>query len=156
VRGSPSTTFNTTFRGEIDPQYRKFRSTSLDTRYSWSTRFQSGVGWSRRYFIENVPGYNDPNFLNHYLNLDTRLSTADNRLGASYSMNFDVVQSRFTQQRINGYYNAQCCGIAAEYQRFKYSSTSGVPADSRFFMSFTLAGLGNFSPFSGALGNIPR
>jgi LPS-assembly protein len=156
VRGSPSTSFNTTFRGEIDPQYRKFRSTSLDTRYSWTTRFQSGVGWTRRYFIENVPGYDNPNFLNHYLNLDTRLSTADNRFGASYSMNFDVVQSRFTQQRLNGFYNAQCCGIAAEYQRFNYPSTSGVPGDNRFFMSFTLAGLGNFSPFSGALGNIPR
>jgi hypothetical protein len=71
-------------------------------------------------------------------------------------MNFDVLQSRMAQQRINGYYNAQCCGIAFEYQRFNYSSSAAVPADNRFFMSFTLAGLGNFSPFSGALGNIPR
>jgi LPS-assembly protein len=156
VRTSPSTAFNTTFRAELDPQYRKFRNTSLSTSYNWTTRFQSGVGWTRSYFIENVPGYNNPDSLTHYLNLDTRLSTADNRFGGSYSMNFNVAQSKFTQQRINGYYNAQCCGIAAEYQRYNYSTTSGVPADNRFFMSFTLAGLGNFSPFSGALGNIPR
>jgi hypothetical protein len=84
------------------------------------------------------------------------LSTRDNRFGSSYSTNYDVVQSRFTQQRINGYYNAQCCGIAFEYQRFNYPSAAAVPPDNRFFMSFTLAGLGNFSPFSGALGNIPR
>jgi LPS-assembly protein len=156
VRASPSTSFNTTFRAELDPQYRQFRSTSLDTRYSWTTRFQSGIGWNRRYFIEQVPGFDNPDLLSHYVNLDTRLSTADNRFGGSYSMNFDVAQTSFTQQRINGFYNAQCCGIAMEYQRFNYSSSSGVPADNRFFMSFTLAGLGNFSPFSGALGNVPR
>jgi LPS-assembly protein len=156
VRTSPSQGFNTTFRAEIDPQYRKFRTTSLATAYNWTTRFQTTVGWTRRYFIEGVPGFDNPNFLNHYLNFDSRLSTVDNRFGSSYSMNFDVQQSRLTQQRINGYYNAQCCGIAVEYQRFRYSSSVAVPADNRFFMSFTLAGLGNFSPFSGALGNIPR
>jgi hypothetical protein len=131
--------------------------TSLSTGYNWTTRFTTNVGWNRRYFIAGKAGYDNPDFLNHYLNLDTRLSTADNRFGGSYSMNFDVLQSQMTQQRINGYYNAQCCGIAFEFQRFNYYSASGaVPPDNRFFMSFTLAGLGNFSPFSGALGNIPR
>jgi hypothetical protein len=71
-------------------------------------------------------------------------------------MNFDVLRSTIRQQRINGYYNAQCCGIAFEFQRFNYGSSIAIPADNRFFMSFTLAGLGNFSPFSGAMGNVPR
>ena len=31
-----------------------------------------------------------------------------------------------------------------------------LPADHRFFLSFTLAGLGNFSPFNGALSGVPR
>ena len=155
ARVTPSPMFDTTFRAELDSQYRQFRTTSLSAGYR-KPRLQSSVGWSRRYFIEQVPGYNIPDLLTHYLNLDTRLSTADNRFGSSYSTNYDVVQSRFTQQRINGYYNAQCCGIAFEYQRYNYPSGAFVPADNRFFMSFTLAGLGNFSPFSGALGNIPR
>ena len=30
------------------------------------------------------------------------------------------------------------------------------PSDHRFFLSFTLAGLGNFSPFNGAMGGVPR
>ena len=64
------------------------------------TRSQSTIGWTRRYFIEQVPGFNDPDLLDHYLNFDTRLSTADNRFGTSYSLNYDVLQSRFTQQRI--------------------------------------------------------
>jgi hypothetical protein len=130
--------------------------TSLSTGYNWTTRFTTSVGWNRRYLVPGKAGYDNPDLLNHYLNLDTRLSTADNRFGSTYSMNFDVQQTKMTQQRINGYYNAQCCGIAFEFQRFNYYSSSGSVPDNRFFMSFTLAGLGNFSPFSGALGNIPR
>ena len=156
VRTSPTQAFNTTFRAELDPQFRELLMTSLSTGYNWTTRFNTNVGWNRRYFIAGKAGYDNPDVLNHYLNVDTRLSTANNQFGGSYSMNFDVMQSRMTQQRINGYYNAQCCGIALEFQRFNYSSSVAVPADNRFFLSFTLAGLGNFSPFSGALGNIPR
>ena len=70
----------------------------------------------------------------------------------------DVVHSTMLQQRVSGFYNAQCCGIAVEYQSYNFTGIAGVPipADHRFFMSFTLAGLGNFSPFNGALGGVPR
>ena len=56
------------------------------------------------------------------------------------------------------FYNAQCCGLAFEYQRYNFAGLPQyiVPADHRFFISFTLAGLGNFSPFSGGLGSVPR
>jgi len=59
---------------------------------------------------------------------------------------------------VSGFYNAQCCGIAVEYQSYNFSGIAGVPipADHRFFLSFTLAGLGNFSPFNGALSGVPR
>ena len=62
------------------------------------------------------------------------------------------------QQRISGFYNAQCCGIAFEYQRYNFGGYVGLPdpADHRFFLSFTLAGLGNFSPFNGAMSGVPR
>jgi hypothetical protein len=62
------------------------------------------------------------------------------------------------QQRVSGFYNAQCCGLAMEYQTYNYgaASLSPIPADHRFFLSFTLAGLGNFSPMNGALGGVPR
>ncbi len=156
VRSTPSLTFNTTFRAELDPTHRKLRTTSLSAGYNLTSRLQTNVGWSRRYFIEGLPGFDNPDFLDHYLNLDARTSTVNNRFGGSYSMNFDVLNSTLRQQRINGYYNAQCCGIALEFQRFNYGTSSGIPADNRFFMSFTLAGLGNFSPFSGALANVPR
>ena len=62
------------------------------------------------------------------------------------------------QERISGFYNAQCCGIAFEYQTYNFAGLPQyiVPSDHRFFLSFTLAGLGNFSPFSGGLGGVPR
>jgi hypothetical protein len=62
------------------------------------------------------------------------------------------------QQRISAFYNAQCCGLAMEYQTTNYGvgGLSPIPSDHRFFLSFTLAGLGNFSPFNGALSGVPR
>jgi len=69
-----------------------------------------------------------------------------------------VLHQTIVQQRISAFYNAQCCGLAMEYQTYNYgvNSSSPIPADHRFFMSFTLAGLGNFSPFNGALSGVPR
>ena len=57
-------------------------------------------------------------------------------------------------QRIVGYYNAQCCGVVVEYQQYNFPqySTYAVPQDHRFNIGFTLAGLGTFSNFLGAFG----
>jgi len=59
---------------------------------------------------------------------------------------------------VSAFYNAQCCGLAFEYQTYDHRglSSSPIAADHRFFFSFTLAGLGNFSPFNGALSGVPR
>ena len=55
------------------------------------------------------------------------------------------------------YYNAQCCGFSVEYQMFDLSRVSGAPVteDRRFNFSFSLAGIGSFSNFFGALGGAP-
>jgi hypothetical protein len=60
------------------------------------------------------------------------------------------------QQQITGFYNAQCCGLAFQYQTYNFGALSSLPPDHRFFLSFTLAGLGNFSPFNGAMSGVPR
>ena len=61
-----------------------------------------------------------------------------------------------SQQQITGFYNAQCCGLAFQYQTYNFGALSPLPPDHRFFLSFTLAGLGNFSPFNGAMSGVPR
>jgi hypothetical protein len=119
---------------------------------------QSSLGWSKRAFIQGLPGFNNPRDLDHALNGSATVRTANSRFGGVYSFNYDVLRSVMIQQRMSGFYNAQCCGVALEYQKYDFRSNpfSPIVSDRRFFMSFTLAGLGNFSPFNGALGMVPR
>lgn len=158
VRAVPTNDVNGTIRAEFDPRYHALRTVSAQATYSWTGRVQATAGWSKKSFIADLFGFNDPRFLDHYVNGTTTVHTKDNRLGSVYSFNYDVLRSALLQQRVSGYYNAQCCGLAFEYQTYNFGagSLSPVPADHRFFLSFTLAGLGNFSPFNGAMGGVPR
>jgi LPS-assembly protein len=158
LRASPTPTINATVRGEIDSRYKQLRTMSANANLNVTPQFQAGVGWSRRFFIAELPSFNDKRNLDHSLNLSGNLQTRDRRYGTQYSMSWDIHNSTLVQQRMTAFYNAQCCGIAAEYQRFNYP---GLPAyviasQNRFFLSFTLAGLGNFSPFNGGLNGVPR
>ena len=127
-----------------------------NTSYSWTNRLQITGGWTKRGYIPELQGFNDPATLDHAINASTTAHTKDNRVGGIYSFNLDILHHTLVQQRISAFYNAQCCGLAMEYQTVNYGVGSTIPADHRFFMSFTLAGLGNFSPFNGALSGVPR
>jgi LPS-assembly protein len=157
VRAMPSNIVNASVRAEFDSKYHELRTISAQAGFS-NANLQTSFGWSKRAFIEGVPGFNDPRNLDHSLNGTINLRTRDNKFGTMYSFNYDVLHGAVTNQRITGFYNAQCCGLAMEYQTYNYNSSinSPIPSDHRFFMSFTLAGLGNFSPFNGALGGVPR
>ena len=158
VRAMPSDGISTSLSAEFDSRYHSLRTMSANGSYSWTNRIQSSVGWSKRFLIPELSGFNDSKLLDQYITSSINLHTKDNRLGTLYSFNYDVRTSTMLQQRVSGFYNAQCCGIAVEYQSYNFSGIASVPipADHRFFMSFTLAGLGNFSPFNGALGGVPR
>ena len=156
VRALPSNDFNSTLRAEFDSRYHSLRTISASGTYSWTGRLQTTVGWSKRAFIQELAGFNDKNNLDQSINTSTNVHTKDNRFGTLYSFTYDVLRSNLLQQRITGFYNAQCCGIAFEYQVYNFGIGAIVPSDHRFFLSFTLAGLGNFSPFNGALSGVPR
>jgi len=158
VRAMPTTQLTANMRAEFDPRYHSLRTISASGSYSWANMFQLASTWSKRGFIPQLPGFNNPNLLDQAINAQTTLHTANNRLGGIYSFNYDILHKNVLQQRLSGFYNAQCCGIAFEYQTVNWGSLSNAPitSDHRFFMSFTLAGLGNFSPFNGALGGVPR
>jgi hypothetical protein len=76
------------------------------------------------------------------------------RVGTDYSINWDIQRETVIQQRIVGFYNAQCCGIVLEYQEYNPGAFSGslFPKDRRFNLGFTLAGIGTFSNFFGNFG----
>jgi LPS-assembly protein len=157
VRALPTNELNATVRAEFDSQYKKLRTISAQGGYS-TQRLQATASWSKRALIPELVGFNDKTFLDQYINGSGTMHTRDNRFGGVYSFNYDVLHAAVQQQRISAFYNAQCCGLAFEYQTYNYGSASlsPIPADHRFFLSFTLAGLGNFSPFSGALSGVPR
>ena len=146
------------FRAEYDTQFTAFRSLGADATIVVRDRLRSTIGWSQRRFVEGLPGFNDPNQLDHYLSQATLLRTKDNRFGTHYSFNYDVRLNSLLQQRIMAYYNAQCCGFSVEYQMFDLSrlgTRAPVVEDRRLNFSFTLAGIGSFSNFFGALGGAP-
>lgn len=159
VRATPTDGINATLRAEVDSQFKKLRTIGADGTVNRGTWLQVTAGWSQRRFIAGLPGFDDRGRLDHYLSNATTVKTPGNRVGGSYSFNYDVLRSYFLQQRFLGYYNAQCCGFAVEYQTFDFSglgSRSPVPRDHRFNFSFTLAGIGTFANFFGALSGAPR
>jgi hypothetical protein len=154
ARAMPTRTVSAILRAEIDERYLEFRRMTVGGAIN-AARVDLGADWTKDFFIEQLPPFNNPDALGHYLNFRTDLQTRDNRLGGHYSFNWDIKQAQLLQQRIVGFYNAQCCGIALEYQKLRIGVSSDTP-DRRFFLSFTLAGLGNFSPFNGAMSLVPR
>ena len=157
TRVVPTDTITANLRFEFDSKTRKLQQVSAQGSHNWTGRVQTSASWNKRLFIP-APGQVNQGVLNHYFNATTNIHTVDNRVGGIYSVAYDVLRSLVTQQRMSAFYNAQCCGIAFEYQTYNYgsNSVSPIPLDQRFFLSFTLAGLGNFSPFNGGLSQVPR
>ena len=157
VRAVPSGRYTANLQAEIDSQYHQLRTISLNgtMNRSW---FQTTLGWSHKGYIAQLPGFNDPTQLDNYLNGSASARTPGNRFGGNYSFNYDILRGNMLQQRLTAYYNAQCCGVAIEYQTYNLQGLNTllpVPQDNRFSFSFTLAGIGTFANFFGALGGVP-
>jgi len=151
ARFAPSDAVNGSVRAEFDSRYRTLRSIAANGTYSWARLVDATAGWAKT----NHVSADASTTISHFLNASANVHTSNNRYGAIYSMNWNIFQSAVQQQRMSAFYNAQCCGLAFEYQTYDFGS-SFVPADHRFFLSFTLAGLGNFSPLNGGLSGVPR
>jgi hypothetical protein len=159
VRAIPSNNLNATLRAEFDSRSHALLTISADSSYAMTGLLQTTFGWSKTLSTPALsPAAPPVSTLYHAINTSTTIHTSDNRYGGTYSFNYDVLRGSMLQQRISGYYNAQCCGLAFDYQTYSFGTSTlyGVPSDHRFLMSFTLAGLGNFSPFNGGMGGVPR
>ena len=155
VRAEPTRELSATMRAEIDPTYRTLRSISAEGRYDRGGWLEARGGWSQRRLIPQLPGFNDPSRLDHYLNAYTALRTPGNTVGGLYSFNYDVRRGQHLMQRLLFYYNAQCCNVSLEYQVYNFEglgTRAFLPNDRRINVSFTLAGLGRFANVFGALG----
>lgn len=87
----------------------------------------------------------------------TALNLLQGRARGSYALTWDIGRAAILNQSVGLSYLAQCCGIQAEFQKFKYPQARAdfpIPSDRRFNVSFVLAGLGTFSNFFGAFGGL--
>ena len=78
---------------------------------------ETTAGWSK----QNYGGGNQFSS-NHYIQQSTTLRFAGNKVGGTVQFNYDIARSTLLNQRYIANYNAQCCGIAFEYQAFNYPS----------------------------------
>jgi LPS-assembly protein len=159
IRAVPNSALNASFRAEFDSRYHNLRTVSATGSYAVTGLLQSSLTWSK---AASPPDSRNPGIfqpVDESLSGTLTLHTRDNRYGGVYAPNYDFLRHSMLMQRISGYYNTQCCGLAFEYDNTNYGLISrfvGVTSDRRFFLSFTLAGLGNFSPFNGAMSGVPR
>jgi hypothetical protein len=153
VRAAPTDRIQGDFRTEWDPTKHAIRTLAANATFNVGEAVQATTGWSQRRFIPGLPGF-EQSRSDHYLNASATYRRPGNRIGGTYAFNYDLKRDTFLNQRYIAYYNAQCCGIAVEYQTFNFQGFTnvGVPQDRRFNLSFSLAGIGTFSNFFGALG----
>ena len=151
VRASPSERFNSSLRMEYSTQEDAFETISADGTVQISSWLTTGGNYSqRKYFDAFDPRQNFTNFLGSR----TVVRLAEGKVSGYYDFQMNAIEGDLIQQRLGLSYNAQCCGVAFEYQAFNFpdSVSFAVPQDRRFSVSFTLAGIGTFSNFLGAFG----
>ena len=159
VRVSPTDSIGGTVRAEIDSQFKQLRTIGAEGTYQRGGWLEARGGWSQRYFIERLPGFNDPRYLDHYLNGFLAARTPGGTVQGFYEFNYDILRGQVLQQRIMVEYKAQCCGVRGEYQYFSFAGLgyrAVLPQDRRFNLSFTMAGLGTFANVLGAFGGGQR
>ena len=158
ARVAPTLGVQGTFRTEWDTKVNAIRTVAANGGFAIGPRFRADAGWSQRRFIKDLAGF-DQASSNHYLNASTTMRTRRNNFGGTYSFHYDLKNDEYLQQRYTAYYNAQCCGVAVEWQTFNLQGSfagTSVTQDRRFNISFTLAGIGAVPNFFGGLSGQPN
>jgi LPS-assembly protein len=151
-RAAPTGEVNGAFRMEYDANQGLVQTMVADGQVRLAEGLHVTAGFSQRRLssiLDIAPR------LDNYVQAATTYRSASNRVGGTYSFNYDLGRGTLLTSRIVGYYNVQCCGFAVEYQTYNFpQGTTAFPVtkDRRFNFSFTLSGLGTFSNFFGAMG----
>jgi LPS-assembly protein len=148
VTANPTERTSARLRLEYDSILGTLPSLNANGRAQLTRWVNVDAGWSQRSYITN------PLASDRFINATTNVQEPTGRYGGRYSFFYDLRRSTLVENRFLAFYNAQCCGIAVEYQTYNYPvlGASLIPQDRRFNISFTLAGIGTFSNFLGAFG----
>jgi hypothetical protein len=149
VKVTPSAALDSTTRLEYDVHGEGLHvvSTSGTTRIGESS---STVNYSRYQKRTTLKPESS-------LSWSSSLALLEGRARGGYSLTWDIGRAGIMNQSVGFSYLAQCCGIQAEFQKFKYPQSRAdfpIPSDRRFNVSFVLAGVGTFSNFLGAFGGL--
>jgi LPS-assembly protein len=138
------------FRMDIDAEKRAIRTMSGTLR-AYAGNTEVNAEWSKRFVIPGLRGFSTGR---HFLSGGTTLRSRNNHLGGSYRFTYDVLDREFVDQRIGAYYNSQCCGLSIDWQKMDTPlwTPQGIPTNTQFAISFTLAGIGSFSNPLGSFG----
>jgi lipopolysaccharide transport LptD-like protein len=154
TRASPTEAVAATLRLEYHPRRGQFETISADGNVRVVSWLRTGGSFSQVKYSLTTPGEPDPPAIS-YLGTQTMIASPDGKYGGGYSFQMNAADRNLTQQRLGMHYNAQCCGVAFEYQTADlppYLVRGNMKQDQRFNLSFTLAGIGSFSNFLGAFG----
>jgi hypothetical protein len=151
TRVVPTRTLSASSRVEYNAQTGDWESIGVSGGLSLPQRVTTRAGWSRR---KDASSTTTAVTSSNFFNTDTTFRVWDGRIGGRYALDANLADGTLVQQRIGGFYHAQCCGVSLEYQAWNYGTSSSlvVPKDRRFSLSFTLAGLGSFSNVLGIVG----
>ena len=138
------------FRMDIDAKYRAIRTMSGTLRAYWANG-EASAEWSKRFVIPGLASFRTGR---HFLSAGSTLRSRNNHLGGTYRFTFDVLDGTFVEQRVGAYYNSQCCGVSIDWQQLDTPlwTPQGIPTNTQFAISFTLAGIGSFSNPLGSFG----
>jgi LPS-assembly protein len=145
-RFSPSNVIDANGRIEYDVSGNGLQSVSIGSAVN-GVRGSGSVTYSRTRYSPNEDS-------SSYVSGSARVNSGNNRLSGNYALSWDISNGYIVSQTVMLSYLAQCCGLTAEFQKYNFAESSGlpVPSDVRFNFGFTLSGLGTFSNFFGAFG----
>jgi len=142
--GRPSDETSAWLQMEIDHQYHALRNLNANGTFN-SRSVQVTGGWSKHFVIPQLPGYGEAQAIQTLIASIT-VRQPEGHLGGTWTWLWDIHQQLLQRNRVTGFYNSQCCGLAVEYQREVFpQSIRGVSVDRRINFSFMLAGLGTFA-----------
>jgi len=151
---TPTDTLSGTFQTYIDPKFQKPQTFAASGSITRPTTRVTAI-WSKTQFIPGSPVYGFPDSTAHSLGGTVTMRPAHGKFSGTYFANFDLKQNDFVQQRVVASYSAQCCGITVDYQTItaRRFGAYNYPADRKFGISFSLAGIGSFSNPFGSFGD---
>ncbi|MBI2827899.1 MAG: LPS-assembly protein LptD [Acidobacteria bacterium] len=149
IKVTPSAALDSTARVEYDVHGEGLHVITMGTTAQLG-RSSTTINYSR--YRKQSPAKPESS-----LSWSSALNLLQGRARGAYSLTWDIGRAGILNQSVGMSYLAQCCGIQAEFQKFKYPQSRSdfpIPSDRRFNVSFVLAGLGTFSNFFGAFGGL--